>query len=109
MSKYITYDIGQFKWNAAEKAFYGEAMWLYPDNTNAIEAFPNGKQEFHIVNNKTNQSRKFTFLQEETCEDDLGRGYRVWQYETEDGIMCNILIGYLDHDMGYEDIDYITI
>jgi hypothetical protein len=109
MSRYITYDIGQFKWNATDKTFYGEAMWLYPDNTNTIECFPNGKQEFHIVNNKTNQSRKFTFLQEDTWEDELGSKCKIWQYETEDGIMCNIMIGYLNDYMGYENIDYITL
>lgn len=99
-----TYDICQFKYNKGENTLYGEAPHLVailPDGLIHHESFPNQKKEFYIKNYKTNNERRFRFVEEEQDYqeqyDDQGNIYavafdpiKIWVFESEDGIKCKV-------------------
>jgi hypothetical protein len=92
------YDVRQFSWVKEDNTFYADAWnlvaWL-PDGGTHPEAFPNGKKEFYIVNTQTGGERRFRFVKEVTeypVEDDTKYYETAWIFESEDGILCEILI-----------------
>ena len=91
------YEIGQFYWVKSDNTFYADAWNLIarmPDGSIHPEAFPNGKKEFYIVNPKTGNERRFRFVNEfEAVHPAATWSESVWQFKSEDGILCNICVG----------------
>jgi hypothetical protein len=94
VNKKYEYDIGQFHWSQQDNSFYGDAAFLYLDNQDHPEPFPNQKKSFYIKNNGSGNFRMFTFVKEDSWEDQLtGDIYEVFQFISEDGINCNVIVG----------------
>lgn len=93
VNKKYEYDISQFHWSQKDNSFYGDAIFLYLDNEDHPEPFPNYKKPFYIKNNSSGNSRRFTFVKEDTWYDDIGgEPFEVWQFASEDGINCHIIM-----------------
>ena len=93
------YHIRQFTWKKEHNSFYGHAMFLpciMPDGGIHPESFPSQKKQFYIHNPKTNNSRRFTFVEEnpilETFDDGETLQFTEWIFHSEDGIVCHIII-----------------
>jgi hypothetical protein len=97
----IEYDMGYFKWHNHEKAFYADAWSLYAideAHESIAEPFPSGRSQFIIRNLETDGFRRFTFKRDIVIDEDHFSATE-WVFESEDGILCKILINaYVNED-----------
>ena len=97
MAKQFTYDIRQFGWSKLVNTFFADAWdlvaWM-EDGLTHPEAFPNMKRQFYIKNYRTGNERRFRFVKEfqHTIPTEQW-SETIWQFQSEDGILCNICIG----------------
>lgn len=103
MKKY-TYDITQFKYDRNTNTLFARANSIYvqmEDGNPHHDPFPNGRKQFYIKNYKTNNERRFRFVEEERDYqeqyDEEGNIYAVafdpiktWVFESEEGIKCKV-------------------
>jgi len=75
----FNYNIGFFSYSKTLKTLYAKETDLHIPNF-AIP-FPNGPQQFNIINPKTNQFRRFRLV----FQDD-----KIYSFKSEDGFYCNI-------------------
>ena len=96
MAKQFTYDIRQFNWAKEVNTFFADAWdlvaWM-EDGLTHPEAFPNMRQKFYIKNYQTGGERRFKFVKEfESTIDNEPWSETIWQFISEDGILCNICV-----------------
>jgi hypothetical protein len=99
MAKQFTYDIKQFRWSKLLNTFFADAWdlvaWM-EDGITHPEAFPNMKRQFYIKNYRTGNERRFRFVKEfaTMCSPYNAFTYSetIWQFQSEDGILCNICV-----------------
>ena len=97
MTMKFTYDIQQFSWSKLVNTFFADAWdlvaWMQDGHTHP-EAFPNMKRQFYIKNYRTGNERRFRFVKEfENVHPTEQWSETIWQFQSEDGILCNICIG----------------
>jgi hypothetical protein len=98
MSKYeIYYDIDLFQWVKSNRTFYADGWDLWPEPAGDYKtAFPNGKQQFLIINNRTKGFRRFRYVEDfEYTQEFDGQSVvveRGWLFTSEDGILCKVYI-----------------
>jgi hypothetical protein len=100
MAQQFKYDIRQFRWVKELNTFFATAWdlvaWM-SDGSVHPEAFPNMKRQFYIKNYSTGNERRFRFVKEfEVSYNYYGKFNHIetiWQFESEDGILCDICIG----------------
>lgn len=96
MTHQFRYDIQQFKWVKELNTFFAcgwdLVAWM-PDGLTHPEAFPNMKKQFYIKNYRTGNERRFRFVKEFDIEIENEQwSETIWQFESEDGIMCNVCV-----------------
>lgn len=90
----VEYDVRYFKWWNKAKSFYADAWTLYAideAHKSIAEPFPSGRSQFIIRNLETDGFRRFTF-ERELIIDEEHFSAAEWVFESEDGILCKILI-----------------
>jgi hypothetical protein len=98
MAQQFRYDIRQFRWVKELNTFFATAWdlvaWMN-DGSVHPESFPNMKRQFYIKNYSTGNERRFRFVKEfkVACYGKFNYIETIWQFESEDGILCDICIG----------------
>jgi hypothetical protein len=98
MAQEFRYDIRQFRWVKDMNTFFASAWnlvaWM-SDGSIHQEAFPNMKRQFYIKNYRTGNERRFRFVKEfkVACYGKFNYIETIWQFESEDGILCDVCIG----------------
>jgi hypothetical protein len=100
MAQEFRYDIRQFRWVKELNTFFATAWdlvaWIN-DGSVHPQAFPNGKKQFYIKNYSTGNERRFRFVKEfeVICNPYNSFSYTetIWQFESEDGILCDVCVG----------------
>ena len=100
MAQEFRYDIRQFRWVKDMNTFFATAWdlvaWM-SDGSVHPEAFPNGKKQFYIKNYRTGNERRFRFVKEFevmfNSYDIPSYTETIWQFESEDGILCDVCVG----------------
>lgn len=77
----VEYDIHQFIWSKENNSFYADGWDLHTYGYH--QSFPNDKEQFFILNPKTNNSRRFRFSKQTDSH---------YLFLSEDGIRCVICI-----------------
>ena len=100
MAQEFRYDIRQFRWVKDMNTFFASAWelvaWMSDGSTHQ-EAFPNMKRQFYIKNYRTGNERRFRFVKEfevicNAYDDATSYTETIWQFESEDGILCDICV-----------------
>jgi hypothetical protein len=96
MARQFKYDIRQFRWSKLVNTFFADAWDLVAWQDDGLahpESFPGMKKYFYIKNYETGGERRFEFVKEfENIMDNEPWSETIWQFISEDGILCNICV-----------------
>ena len=99
MNKNYTYNIQDFNWSKELNTFIGDMGALWETSGKYNYAFPSGRKQFRILNEKTGGFRRFRLkcesLEEHYCtdidsDDCFWATFRCMVFESEDGIICKV-------------------
>lgn len=85
MAQDYYYSVKSFNWVEEDNTFYASEKDLFTHSH--PEPFPNGREQFYIVNDLTEGFRRFRFKKETVSTE----GNVEWIYESVDGILASIL------------------
>lgn len=86
MAQDYYYSVKSFNWVEEDNTFYASEndLWIHSHS----QPFPNGREQFYIVNDLTEGFRRFRFKKETVSTE----GNVEWIFESVDGILASILM-----------------